>query len=258
MINCAEYRRAVLADPRDADPQLRLHRDGCRECLEYTQRLLRFEGRLERAMRVSVAAAGAARVVPLRAPAAARASAAPGGLRARRGWLAMAASVLIVVAVAGGLWLAAAAFQLGRRCGGPHGGGAAGLGAHRHTGARRRTWRRRSATHICAWIPGQAWSATRRSCQFRGHRVPHLVVQTEMGPVTVMVLAHESVSKPEPFDEQGYRGVILPVPGRGSLAVLARGRNPSPDMLKQIASRVQDALVWTGLRGQALGQSAAL
>ena len=38
--------------------------------------------------------------------------------------------------------------------------------------------------------------------------VPHLVVQTEMGPVTVMVLVHESVAKPVPFEEQGYRGVI--------------------------------------------------
>src|ERR1700690_2877086 len=106
MMNCADYRRAVLADPRDADPLLRLHRDGCRECLEYTDRLLLFESRLERAMRVSVAAAGDARVAPPRAPAGARASAAPGGLKAPRGWLAMAASVLILVAVAGGLWLA--------------------------------------------------------------------------------------------------------------------------------------------------------
>ena len=58
------------------------------------------------------------------------------------------------------------------------------------------------------------------SCLFRGHQVPHLVVQTSMGPVTVMVLVHESVSKAVPFDEEGYRGVILPVPGHGSLAVL--------------------------------------
>jgi alpha-beta hydrolase superfamily lysophospholipase len=50
----------------------------------------------------------------------------------------------------------------------------------------------------------------------------------------------------ERFEEQGYHGVILPVPGHGSLAVLARGQSPGPDMLRQIASRLQDALVWTG------------
>ena len=31
------------------------------------------------------------------------------------------------------------------------------------------------------------------------------------------------VPKSVHFDEQGYRGVIVPVPGHGSLAVLTRG-----------------------------------
>jgi hypothetical protein len=245
MMNCAQYRRAVLSDPRDANPELRVHRDGCRDCLEYTERLSRFESRLERAVRVNVAAAAAARVVPLRSPAPARASAAPGGLKTRRGWLAMAASVLILVAVAGGLWLAE-----------PHSSLAADVVAH--MAGEPQAWAR---TDIPATAPELAQAlgdahlrldpkagmvSYARSCQFRAHHVPHLVVQTEMGPVTVMVLAHESVSKPERFDEQGYHGVILPIPGHGSLAVLARGQSPSPDMLKQIASRVQDALVWTG------------
>jgi hypothetical protein len=88
MMNCAQYRRAILADPHDADPELSLHLDGCRDCAGFTERLLRFEGRLELAMRVDTPAA----------------SAATAGLR--RGWLAMAASVLILVA-AGSFWLAA-------------------------------------------------------------------------------------------------------------------------------------------------------
>ena len=245
MMNCAQYRRAVLADPRDADPELDLHRDGCRECLEYTARLSHFEGRLERAMRVSVPAAAEARVVPLRAPAPPRTRATTDRLKVRRGWLAMAASVLILVAVAGGLWLAE-----------PHSSLAADVVAH--MADEPQAWAR---TDIAASAPQLARAlgdaplrldpkagmvSYAQSCLFRGHHVPHLVVQTEMGPVTVMVLAHESVSKPVQFAEQGYRGVILPIPGHGSLAVLARGQSPGPDMLKQIASRVQEALVWTG------------
>jgi hypothetical protein len=239
MMNCAQYRRAVLADPRDANPELRLHRDGCRECLEYMERLLRFEGRLQRALRVSIPAAGAASVVPLRTSGLRRAS------PSRRGWLAMAASVLILVAAAGSLWLAQ-----------PHSSLAADVVAH--MAGEPQAWAR---TDIPVPTPdlAQALADARvqldpkvgmvsyaRSCLFRTHHVPHLVVQTEMGPVTVMVLAHESVPKPERFDEQGYHGVILPVAGHGSLAVLARGQGPDPDMLKQIAARVQDALVWTG------------
>jgi len=238
-MNCAQYRRAILADPRDANPELRSHRDGCRECLEYTDRQLRFEGRLERAMRVSIPAARAASVVPLRTPALRRASS------SRRGWLAMAASVLILVAVAGGLWLAE-----------PHASLAADVVAH--MAGEPQAWAR---TDIPVPPPelAQALADARvrldpkagmvsyaRSCLFRAHHVPHLVVQTEMGPVTVMVLVHESVSKPERFDEQGYHGVILPMAGHGSLAVLARGQSPDPDTLKQIAVHVQDALVWTG------------
>ena len=83
-----------------------------------------------------------------------------------------------------------------------------------------------------------------QSCQFRGHTVPHLVVQTAMGPVTVMVLPHDSVAKTVRFDEEGYRGVIVPVAGHGSLAVLARG--PDADLVEvgKVAERVENAIVW--------------
>jgi hypothetical protein len=83
------------------------------------------------------------------------------------------------------------------------------------------------------------------SCAFRGHHVPHLVIQTESGPVTVMVLVHENVSKPVPFDEQGYRGVIVPAPGHGSLAVLTRGSSTDIKTVEHIAARVLDSITWT-------------
>jgi hypothetical protein len=84
------------------------------------------------------------------------------------------------------------------------------------------------------------------SCEFRGHRVPHLVVQTESGPVTVMVLVHEHVPKSVRFDEQGYRGVIVPVAGHGSLAVLTRGTSTDMRTVQHIASRVLESINWTG------------
>jgi hypothetical protein len=37
-----------------------------------------------------------------------------------------------------------------------------------------------------------------------------------------MILVHESVAKAQPFDESGCRGIILPVPGHGRLAVLVK------------------------------------
>ena len=66
------------------------------------------------------------------------------------------------------------------------------------------------------------------------------------GPITVMVLVHDSVAEARPFDEGGYRGVIVPVPGHGSLAVLAKGGQENLGEIESVAARVKDAIVWTG------------
>jgi hypothetical protein len=71
------------------------------------------------------------------------------------------------------------------------------------------------------------------------------VVQTAQGPVTVMVLGHESVQTPMRFDSQGYRGVIVPVPGHGSLAVLEKGSETDMKTVRDVATRVLSAITWT-------------
>src|ERR1700722_18863733 len=101
MIDCSDYRRSILADPRDPDPRLSEHRAACRDCSAFTEGVSNFESRLDRALRVPLPPD---RAVPLRAkspPPARR----PSGYR--RGWLAMAASVVLALVVAGALWLAA-------------------------------------------------------------------------------------------------------------------------------------------------------
>ncbi len=226
MTDCVHYRRAILANPRAADPVLRMHRESCPECSGFTDRLLRFELRLEHALRVN-----------------APTEATVWGMR--RGWLAMAASVLIVLLVAAGLWLAA-----------PHPTLAADVVAH--MAGEPQAWARTDVPVPPAELtlvlrdahmrlnPNAGTVSYASSCRFRGRMVPHLVVQTEMGPITVMVLVHESVGKPVAFEEQGYRGVILPVPGHGSLAVLGRGPDADLSAVEEIAARVQRAIVWTG------------
>jgi hypothetical protein len=75
------------------------------------------------------------------------------------------------------------------------------------------------------------------SCWFRGHFVPHVVVTTKDGPVTVMILLHESVSAPQQFKEDGYAGLLVPA-RTGSVAVLSR----KPMNLEQPAADVVHAL----------------
>ncbi len=61
------------------------------------------------------------------------------------------------------------------------------------------------------------------TCPFRGRTVTHLVIQTERGPVTVLLLPGEKTEAPVPIDEDGYNGTIIPVDG-GSIVVL--GEHP--------------------------------
>lgn len=226
----------MLADPRDADPRLREHCASCHDCTQFTERLLRFESSLARALRVALPAD---KEFPLRV------KAAVSPLRAaNRSWLAMAASVLMAVVVGGFLWVA-----------GP--GPSLAADVVTHMGGEPDAWRTKAPvrdselegvlrdTHLR--LSGGAGTVSyAASCAFRGHHVPHLVIQTESGPVTVMVLVHENVSKPMRFDEQGYRGVIVPAAGHGSLAVLTQGSATDIKTVEQIAARVLDSITWTG------------
>jgi hypothetical protein len=247
MMACTHYRRTLMVDPHDPDPALGQHRATCHDCNLYTQRLLRFESRLERALGVPVPVpvpvpVQAGRVIPFRRKSSrAAADSAP----YRKSWLAMAASVLLALVVAGGLWLSAPGPSLA-------------ADVVTHMAGEPQAWRR---TDVPVPMPalldvlrnsrlslgaGAGVVSYAASCEFRGHRVPHLVVQTESGPVTVMVLVHEHVPKTVQFDEQGYHGVIVPVAGHGSLAVLTRGASTDMSTVQHIASRVLESIIWAG------------
>jgi hypothetical protein len=238
MMDCTRYRQSMMADPHDKDPSLAEHRASCNDCKLFAERLLRFESRLERALHVAAPETPTDRVVPLRRSWLSRGS-------PPKSWMALAASVLLAAVVAGGLWLSVPDRSL-----------AADVVTHmreepqawRQTdvpvaGAALQDVLRDSHLRLAAGAGVVSYAS---SCGFRGHRVPHLVIQTESGPVTVMVLVHERAAQSTQFDEQGYRGVIVPVAGHGSLAVLTRGPAADPAMVARIARRVLDSNVWTG------------
>ena len=248
MMSCAEYRRSMLGDPYADRADLRLHRVACPDCTQYLERLRGFEGRLDRALRVGIGAH--AGVV---APDAAALQSRPGRPQAprfakasdiSRRWLAAAASVLVGVVLVGGLWLAAPGPSLA-------------ADVVEHMTGEPDAWARTQESVPQAELDQVLSSSQVRlkataglvtyshSCLFRGHLVPHLVVQTEAGPVTVMVLANESVKTTLRFNQHGYQGVIVPVPGHGSLAVLERGFAGDMATMEGIAARVRTAIDWT-------------
>jgi Protein of unknown function (DUF3379) len=234
MTDHERYRSALLADPHDADPDLRAHRESCAECRAFTEQLLRFEARLERALLVDIPVKAA--VLPFARKAAT-------AVRGRGRTMALAASVLLAVVIAGGIWLTLPQRSLA-------------AAVVEHMAGEPDAWRRSDVAVPNAELNAVLQASKLRlksdaglvsyaaSCDFRGHKVPHLVVQTPSGPVTVMVLVHEPVTNPRQFDEHGYRGTIVPVPGHGSIAVLMQDAGSRSADVESIAARVDAAIVW--------------
>jgi len=79
-----------------------------------------------------------------------------------------------------------------------------------------------------------------QSCKIRGRDVPHLVIQGEHGPVTILLMPDEMVSDPQAITGESVNGVILPV-GDGSIAIFGE-REESLDRIKR---KVLDSVTWS-------------
>ncbi len=79
-----------------------------------------------------------------------------------------------------------------------------------------------------------------QTCIINGQSVPHLVMQGEHGPVTLLLLPHEKVSAPESFTGDNIKGVILPV-GDGSIALFG----DRTEALDRIGEEVLNSVTWS-------------
>ena len=77
-------------------------------------------------------------------------------------------------------------------------------------------------------------------CVINGKRVPHLVVQGQNGPVTILLMPDEKVEETTPLDGNAVHGFILPV-GDGSIAIIG----PRDEPLEPIQEKVRASLTWT-------------
>jgi hypothetical protein len=78
-----------------------------------------------------------------------------------------------------------------------------------------------------------------QSCIVNGHEVPHLVIQGERGPVTILLMPEESVSGPESVVGESIQGVIIPI-GNGSIAIFGERE----EALDRIERKVLDSVTW--------------
>jgi hypothetical protein len=79
-----------------------------------------------------------------------------------------------------------------------------------------------------------------QSCIIGGHQVPHLVIQGERGPVTILLMPEEMVDGPHSLSGDNVNGVILPV-GKGSIAIIG----DIDERLEKIEAQVLKSVSWS-------------
>lgn len=206
-MNCEELHTIVGAEPNSTNPEVLAHIETCPDCNRYRQELQTMDRLIYRALAVD-APAETSTLQPARRSNTARV------------WR-MAASVLLTVLIgAMSLWLLT-----------PRESFAAEAIAHvKHeefslvrtsvTVDEDRLEKILAASRL-RLKPGAARVSYAQSCTFRGQQVPHLVVQTEQGPVTALVVTDAPTQQRDRFDEDGFQGEIIPAP-RGVIVVLGK------------------------------------
>jgi len=222
-MNCLEFRRIIAADPARQSAELEEHALACAPCAEFALEMRSLDRRIGVALRVPVPDRG------MRVPSVMSSAS------AQKRW-ALAASMLVAVVAASLVWLsfprpALAHDVVAHARHEPESWAAADAGVPPAVLA--------DALRDSGIAAGSRLGRVSyaRSCWFRGHFVPHLVVQDEGGPVMVLVMTEEAVNGRLTFAEEGYSGVILPA-RRGSIAVLA----PEGARVDTVAARVLQAL----------------
>jgi hypothetical protein len=253
-----EARELIGADPDTASAELLAHLYTCPECKAYRQEMLALNAKLRRALELDwqkvqetappstppIALRPAAPLLPSDRPSVGdtatvavlkRKPPAPVAKHQRPRLFAFAASVAAALVIGTTLWLSRPTTSL-----------AGEIVAH--VEGEPNSW------HETDLVPAEKLDAVLRksgvklgtgmepvvyasSCWFRGHFVPHVVVTTKHGPVTVMILLHEQVTVAQQFNEDGYSGLLVPA-STGSVAVLSR----TPMALEKPAADVVHAL----------------
>jgi hypothetical protein len=236
-MNHSEARLLIGADPQAVPPELAEHLANCAECAQFQREMTALDTNIRRALELAPLGAAPA-PAPVVSIAEARTHVSQATARKRpsawSGW-ALAASVALVSIL--GVW----AFRPNDSL------------AHdvvKHVQFESDSWT--SDDHVTPadvqdtlaqagvaidTASGKVMYA--HSCPFRGHVVPHLVVSTPKGRVTVIVLRYENVRRRMNFHEDGMTGVIMPAP-HGSMAVLMQGNED----IDAVAQQIQQSVHW--------------
>ena len=234
MMNCEEYRQAISADPAfdgGAD-----HLSTCADCQAFRRDMQALNLRIAKAMQLSVPALklpelpAVDNVVPM-------ASREP---LSRPVWFAMAASVLFAAIMGARMLGVGVSYDsLGEE-----------IIAHldHEPYALRVTSTPVSDNKLQKVVPaniaemdhGAGLITYAQSCKINGKHVPHLVIQGETGPVTILLMPDQAVSAAETLEGENIHGVIVPV-GAGSIAIIG----PREEPLDRVEKSVLESVTWS-------------
>ena len=77
-----------------------------------------------------------------------------------------------------------------------------------------------------------------KSCTINGRVIPHLVLQGEKGPITLLLMPEEMIDQATTLNGKGVNGVILPM-GNGSIAIIGERGEPLTELEKSIINSVE-------------------
>jgi hypothetical protein len=219
-MNCEQFRSLTGADPANSDAEGLAHQETCAECSSYRDEMQAMDRLIRRALEVEIPTTE--QHIDVR--------------RTQVPWRA-AASLLLGLVLAGSLWLVGTRDTLAHQAVEHAEGEAFAIVRTDESVAGDELSKVLTRANL-RLRPGAATVSYASSCPFRGHIIPHLVVQTAHGPAVVLILTEEpTVRKERHVDESGYQGVIVPAP-RGSLVVLGHDI-PADEVAKTFLSSVE-------------------
>lgn len=244
-MNCEEARLQIGAEPTSSSPALEEHLRLCQACREFLREMTALELDIRRALERPPVL-----LRPVRAPQRAGNDVSRFATRARERWWArfsasrrwaVAASILMTFAVGVLLWGLYPAETLAED-------------VIKHLAGEPASWssterQPQSAVDYTLRHAGVSLDVATTDvvyamgCWFRGRYVPHLVVRTQRGSFTVLVLQDERVRARARFEDAGYTGVLLPA-SRGAIAVVSLGP-VAPEAMDEAARKIFTALSWT-------------
>ena len=212
---CSHARLHIGADPRHLPAEVQVHVESCAGCRHFRDETLALDARLQAALELPLPDFRQRAATPRR-------------------WYALAASIVLGLLIAGGAWLTRPSVALAGELVG-------------HVGHEAGSWEQRQQVPAAAVADVLRQAGVQfdpalpvvyaMACPFHGRLMPHFVVQTDHGPMTVMLLPDEKVRVRTRFSEGGYHGVLLPA-GKGSVAILSREGEVPDSVAGQVISGV--------------------